>query len=85
MRTYIGFARRSPVPERLDGLLTTPRNAPPLVNASLDRPGGALFPSMQSLHRSRISLPRPLLVVILGGCQEKGRKRSVISPFDVFL
>jgi hypothetical protein len=36
-RTYADFARRSPVPERLDGQLTTVRNAPPLVNASLRR------------------------------------------------
>jgi hypothetical protein len=43
MRTYNDFARRSPVPEREDGRPTTPRNSPPLVNASLDRPGGALF------------------------------------------
>jgi hypothetical protein len=43
MRTYADFARRSPVPDRLDSVLTTPRNTPPLVNASLDRPGGELF------------------------------------------
>lgn len=43
MRTYTDFARRSPVPERDDGLQTTPHNSPPLVNASLDRPGGPLF------------------------------------------
>ena len=43
MRTYTDFARRSPVPERDDGLQTTPRNSPPLVNASLNRPGGSLF------------------------------------------
>jgi hypothetical protein len=43
MRTYTDFARRSPVPERADGQLTTPRNSPPLVNASLERPDGTLF------------------------------------------
>ena len=43
MRTYADFARRSPVPERADGKPTTPRNSPPLVNASLDRPGGLLL------------------------------------------
>jgi cytochrome c peroxidase len=43
MRTYADFARRSPLPERGDGKSTTPRNAPPLVNASLDRPDGPLF------------------------------------------
>jgi hypothetical protein len=36
-RTYADFARRSPVPARADGKLTTPRNSPPLVNASLPR------------------------------------------------
>ncbi|SRR5579884_3044296 len=43
MRTYSDFARRSPVPARSDGKTHTPRNSPPLVNASLDRPGGPLF------------------------------------------
>ena len=37
-RTYADFARRSPVPAREDNKRVTPRNAPPLVNASLDRP-----------------------------------------------
>lgn len=36
-RTYADFARRSPVPGREDGMLTAPRNSPPLVNASLAR------------------------------------------------
>ena len=43
MRTYTDFAVRSPLPSRPDGKLTAPRNSPPLVNASLNRPGGALF------------------------------------------
>src|SRR4029079_7224985 len=43
VRTYADFARRSPVPRREDGKLTTPRNSPPLVNASLVRKGGVLF------------------------------------------
>jgi hypothetical protein len=43
MRTYTDFARRSPIPARPDGKLTAPRNSPPLVNASLDRPGGILL------------------------------------------
>jgi len=43
MRTYDDFARRSPVPAREDGKLTTSRNAPPLVNATLDRAGGLLL------------------------------------------
>jgi cytochrome c peroxidase len=37
VRTYADFARRSPIPQREDGLLTTPRNSPPLVNATLAR------------------------------------------------
>ena len=43
MRAYADFAQRSPLPNRSDGKRTAPRNSPPLVNASLDRPGGALF------------------------------------------
>ena len=43
MRTYTDFAVRSPIPDRGDGKRTAPRNSPPLVNASLDRPGGTLF------------------------------------------
>src|SRR5262245_23601268 len=36
-RSYADFARRSPVPGRDDGHVTTPRNSPSLVNASLQR------------------------------------------------
>jgi cytochrome c peroxidase len=36
-RTYADFARRSPLPARADGQSVTPRNSPPLVNASLKR------------------------------------------------
>jgi hypothetical protein len=36
-RTYTDFARRSPIPQRGDGKLTTTRNSPPLVNASIRR------------------------------------------------
>ncbi len=43
MRTYTDFALRSPIPDRGDGKKTAPRNSPPLVIASLDRPGGTLF------------------------------------------
>jgi len=43
MRTYTDYAVRSPIPSRPDGKLTAPRNSPPLVNASLDRPGGILL------------------------------------------
>lgn len=43
MRTYADFAVRSPLPDRGDGKRTAPRNSPSLVNASRDRPDGALF------------------------------------------
>ena len=43
MRTYTDFARRSPIPDRGDGKTHAPRNSPPLVNATLDRPGGTLL------------------------------------------
>src|SRR5262245_51497480 len=43
MRTYTDFARRSPIPARADGKTHAPRNSPPLVNATLDRPGGMLL------------------------------------------
>ena len=43
MRTYTDFAVRSPIPSRPDGKLAEPRNSSPLVNASLNRPGGTLF------------------------------------------
>ncbi|MGE3153522.1 MAG: hypothetical protein AB7G48_06985 [Nitrospiraceae bacterium] len=43
MRTYADFARRSPVPQASDGHVTSPRHAPPLVGASVDRPVGTLF------------------------------------------
>ena len=38
-RIYADFTRRSPVPVREDDKRQTPRNSPPLVNASLPRPG----------------------------------------------
>jgi hypothetical protein len=37
VRTYADFAQRSPIPDRGDGRTHTPRNSPPLVNASLPR------------------------------------------------
>ena len=43
MRTYADFARRSPLPIRSDGKTLAVRNSPPLVNSTLDRPGGVLF------------------------------------------
>jgi cytochrome c peroxidase len=36
-RTYADYARRSPVPAREDGRKFTPRNAPPMVNATVPR------------------------------------------------
>ncbi len=38
MRTYADFARRSPIPAREDGKVSTVRNSPALVNATLPRP-----------------------------------------------
>ncbi|MDR4463089.1 MAG: hypothetical protein MRJ66_02370 [Nitrospira sp.] len=43
MRTYTDLARRSPLPARADGKTVAVRNSPPLVNSTLDRPGGVLF------------------------------------------
>lgn len=43
MRAYADFARRSPIPARTDGKTHVPRNSPPLVNSTLDRPGGLLL------------------------------------------
>ena len=37
IRTYADYARRSPIPDRGDGRTHTPRNSPPLVNASIAR------------------------------------------------
>jgi len=45
VRTYADFARRSPIPVRDDGLTVTPRNAPPMVNATLMRDVPAVFHS----------------------------------------
>ena len=36
-RTYCDFSRRSPIPRRHDGLTTTPRNSPLMVNVGLPR------------------------------------------------
>lgn len=44
MRTYADFARRSPIPDRAEDSKThAPRNSPPLVNSTLNRPGGILL------------------------------------------
>lgn len=36
-RTYVDFSRRSPIPDRRDGLVTTPRNSPSTVGLGLPR------------------------------------------------
>ena len=57
-RSYGDFARRSPIPAREDGLTTTPRNSPPLVNAALARRGPFFmhfdgeFPSIRALVKA---------------------------------
>ena len=43
VRTYCDFARHSPLSSRADGLLTTPRNSPLLVNATLTRDVPEIF------------------------------------------
>jgi cytochrome c peroxidase len=59
-RTYADFARRSPIPAREDGKLTTPRNSPPLVNASLSRSNFLLhfdgeFATIEDLVRATLT------------------------------
>src|SRR5713101_3287777 len=79
MRTYTDFALRSPIPDRGDGKRTAPRNSPPLVIASLDRPGGMLFTLMESFRHWRISSSGLLSFGISAGCPGKGRKPSSTS------
>src|SRR5262245_40646534 len=61
MRSYNDFARRSPISAREDGRATTPRNSPPLVNASLRRAGGLLlhfdgeFATLEALVRATLT------------------------------
>jgi cytochrome c peroxidase len=43
VRTYADFARRSPIPDRGDGGVTTLRNSPSLVGASRRRTGASLL------------------------------------------
>lgn len=42
-RTYVDFSRRSPIPERGDGLVSTPRNSPSMVNFGLPREAPVLL------------------------------------------
>lgn len=60
MRTYMDFARRSPIPAREDGKTVTLRNSPPLVNASLPRNNfflhaDAEFPSLIDLVQGTLT------------------------------
>lgn len=43
IRTYCDFSSRSPITQRTDGMTHTPRNSPPLVNASIARAVPTLF------------------------------------------
>ncbi|HXK08122.1 MAG TPA: hypothetical protein VMT70_00620 [Vicinamibacteria bacterium] len=59
VNTYGDYTTRSRVPEREDGETRTPRNSPPLVNATLPRTGFVLhfdgeFPSAESLVRGTL-------------------------------
>ena len=42
-RTYVDFSRRSPIPPRGDGLVTTPRNSPTMVGFGLPREAPVLL------------------------------------------
>jgi cytochrome c peroxidase len=42
-RTYVDFSRRSPIPPRRDGLVTTPRNSPTMVGFGLPREAPVLL------------------------------------------
>jgi cytochrome c peroxidase len=42
-RTYVDFSRRSPIPERGDGLVSTPRNSPSMVDFGLPREAPTLL------------------------------------------
>jgi cytochrome c peroxidase len=42
-RTYVDFSRRSPIPERGDGLVSTPRNSPSMVDFGLAREAPVLL------------------------------------------
>ena len=42
-RTYVDFSRRSPIPKRGDGLVTTPRNSPSMVDFGLSREAPVLL------------------------------------------
>lgn len=42
-RTYADFTSRTPVPDRADGHMTTPRNSLNMVDSNIDRPAGLLL------------------------------------------
>lgn len=60
-RTYADFARRSPIPARADGLAAAPRNSPPLVDATDERPG-AFFLHFDGEFTGTADLARATLV-----------------------
>ena len=70
MRAYADFARRSPIPARTDGKTHAARNSPPLVNSTLDRPGG-LFSRRRRVQfdgrAGRFNLYRPEAWLATGG------------------
>ena len=61
VRSYTDFAQRSPIPSREDGLSTTARNSPTLVDATLPRDGPMLlhfdgeFASAEELVRGTLT------------------------------
>ena len=57
MRTYTHFARRSPLPARADGKTIAVRNSPPLVNATIDQPGGVPFHSDAEFNFINTAIP----------------------------
>ena len=60
VRTYCDFARQSPVPQRADGFLTSPRNSPRLVNATLSHDIPTICHFDGEFPTSK-TLPSPLL------------------------
>lgn len=57
MRTYAHFAWRSPLPARADGKTLAVRNSPPLVNATIDQPGGVPFHSDAAFNFMNPAIP----------------------------
>ena len=79
-RTYADFARRSPIPFRIeDGLTLTPRNSPSLVNGLLNKPSKRTlhfdgeFPTITDLIKGTLTGRN------LAGCRASRTRRSNIS------